>query len=112
MDPRSLKQLLEEVKRGVVSPDDAVARLATLPYEDLGFAKLDHHRTLRRGFPETVFGSGKTPEQIVAIVERIRARGERVLVTRTTPDVHARVEAAGIKARFHEAARCLTVDGA
>jgi NCAIR mutase (PurE)-related protein len=111
MDPRSLKQLLEEVKKGTLSPDDAVARLATLPYEDLGFAKLDHHRTLRRGFPETVFGSGKTPEQIVAIVERIKARGERVLVTRTTPEVHARVEAAGIEARFHEAARCLTVDG-
>lgn len=111
MDPRSLKQLLEEVKKGTLSPDDAVARLATLPFEDLGFAKLDHHRALRRGFPETVFGSGKTPEQIVAIVERIRARGERVLVTRTTPEVHARVEAAGIPARFHEAARCLTVDG-
>ena len=112
MDPRSLKQLLEEVKKGTLSPDDAVARLATLPYEDLGFAKLDHHRTLRRGFPETVFGGGKTPEQIVAIVERIRAHGERVLVTRTTSEVHARVEAAGIPARFHEAARCLTVDGA
>jgi hypothetical protein len=111
MDPRSLKQLLEEVRKGTLSPDDAVARLATLPYEDLGFAKLDHHRALRRGFPETVFGSGKTPEQIVAIVERIRARGERVLVTRTTLEVHAKVEAAGIKARFHEAARCLTVDG-
>jgi NCAIR mutase (PurE)-related protein len=111
MDPRSLKQLLEEVKKGTLSPDEAVARLATLPYEDLGFAKLDHHRALRRGFPETVFGSGKTPEQIVAIVERIRARGERVLVTRTTLEVHAKVEAAGIKARFHEAARCLTVDG-
>jgi NCAIR mutase (PurE)-related protein len=111
MDPRSLKQLLEEVRKGTLSPDDAVARLATLPYEDLGFAKLDHHRTLRRGFPEAVFGGGKTPEQIVAIVERIRARGERVLVTRTTPEVHAKVEAAGAKARFHEAARCLTVDG-
>jgi NCAIR mutase (PurE)-related protein len=111
MDPRSLKQLLEEVKRGTLSPDDAVARLATLPYEDLGFAKLDHHRTLRRGFPETVFGGGKTPEQIVAIVERIRAGGERVLVTRTTPEVQGKVVAAGIPARFHELARCLTVDG-
>ena len=73
MDPKGLKELLEKVKEGAVSPEDAAARLATLPYEDLGFAKVDHHRALRRGFPETVFGAGKTPEQIAAIVERIAA---------------------------------------
>jgi pyridinium-3,5-biscarboxylic acid mononucleotide synthase len=110
MDPRSLKQLLEQVRSGALSTDDAVERLATLPYEDLGFAKLDHHRALRRGFPETVFGGGKTPEQIVAIVERIAARGQRVLVTRTSPEVHGKVAAAVPAARYHEAARCLTVE--
>ncbi|HEY7923311.1 MAG TPA: 1-(5-phosphoribosyl)-5-amino-4-imidazole-carboxylate carboxylase, partial [Vicinamibacteria bacterium] len=67
MDPRDLKELLDKVSKGVLSPDEAAARLATLPYEDLGFAKLDHHRALRRGFPEAVFGAGKTPEQILAI---------------------------------------------
>jgi NCAIR mutase (PurE)-related protein len=112
MDPRSLKQLLEEVRQGQLSTEDAAARLATLPFEDLGFAKLDHHRALRRGFPETVFGAGKTPEQIVAIVERIAARGQRVLVTRTTAQVHGRVAAVRSDARFHEAARCLTVEAA
>ena len=109
MDPRNLKQLLEQVRQGTLSTEDAAAQLATLPYEDLGFAKLDHHRALRRGFPESVFGAGKTPEQIVAIVERIAARGQRVLVTRTNAQVHVQVAALRPEARFHEAARCLTV---
>jgi len=110
MDPRDLKELLEKVQQGALTPDEAAARLATLPYEDLGFAKVDHHRALRRGFPEAVFGAGKTPEQILAIVDKITARGQRVLVTRTTAEVHARVAAVQPKARFHEAARCLTVE--
>src|SRR3989304_699721 len=98
MDPRRLQELLERVREGAVSPEEAAKRLATLPYEDLGFAKVDHHRALRRGFPETVFGAGKTPEQVVAIVERIAARGQRGLV--------ARAAAAG-PAAFHGA----TVEG-
>jgi len=110
MDPRSLKELLEQVREGALSPDEAAKRLATLPYEDLGFAKLDHHRALRRGFPEAVFGAGKTPEQIVGIVEKITARGQRVLVTRTTAEVHAKVVAVQPAARYHESARCLTVE--
>src|SRR4029453_14287311 len=109
MDPRDLKELLDKVSKGVLSPDEAAARLATLPYEDLGFAKLDHHRALHRGFPEAVFGAGKTPEQILAIVGRIAARGQRVLVTRTNAEVHGRVAAVQPKVRFHEAARCTTV---
>src|SRR4030095_11089691 len=109
MDPRHLKELLEKVSKGVLSPDEAAARLATLPYEDLGFAKLDHHRALRRGFPEAVFGAGKTPEQVQAIVGRIAARGQRVLVTRTSAEVHRLVAADHPEARFHEAARCLTL---
>src|SRR5512143_4254264 len=109
MDPRSLEELLTKVKQGSVTPEEAASRLATLPYEDLGFAKVDHHRALRRGFPETVFGEGKTPEQVVAIVERITARGQRVLVTRTTCEVHRKVAEVRPEARFHEAARCITV---
>ena len=109
MDPKSLRDLLESVKNGQVSPDQAIEELKTLPFEDLGFAKVDHHRALRRGFPETVFGAGKTPEQVVAIVERITARGQRVLVTRTTCEVHRKVAEVRPEARFHEAARCITV---
>jgi NCAIR mutase (PurE)-related protein len=110
MDPRSVKELLEGVRDGRLSPDEAAGRLATLPFEDLGFAKVDHHRALRRGFPEAVFGAGKTPEQVVAIVERMAARGQRVLVTRTTAEVHHAVSAVRPDARWHEAARCITVD--
>ena len=110
MDPQSLEELLAKVKEGSLTPKEAAKRLATLPYEDLGFAKVDHHRALRRGFPETVFGAGKTPEQVVAIVERITARGQRVLVTRTTAEVHRNVAEVRPEARFHEAARCLTVE--
>jgi hypothetical protein len=110
MDPRDLRELLERVRSGSTTPEEALARLATLPYEDLGFAKVDHHRALRRGFPEAVFGAGKTKEQVASIVERIAARGQRVLVTRTTADVHAFVAARLPEARFHDAARCLTLE--
>jgi hypothetical protein len=110
MDPRSVKELLESVRDGRLSPDEAAARLATLPYEDLGFAKVDHHRALRRGFPEAVFGAGKTEEQVVTIVERMAARGQRVLVTRTTAAVHERVVAVRPEAQWHEVARCITVE--
>ncbi len=110
MDPESLKELLEGVRDGRVSPTQAVDRLATLPYEDLGFAKVDHHRALRRGFPETVYGAGKSAEQIEAIVGRITAQSQRALVTRTTSDIAQRIAATHPSARYHEAARCLTID--
>jgi NCAIR mutase (PurE)-related protein len=112
MDPKGLKELLERVREGALSPEDAAKRLATLPYEDLGFAKIDHHRALRRGFPEAVFGAGKTPEQIGAIVERIAGHGQRVLVTRTSAEVHRQVAAALPEAVYHDAARCITVETA
>jgi NCAIR mutase (PurE)-related protein len=110
MDPNELKKLLKSVQAGDTTPDEAARRLATLPYEDLGFAKVDHHRALRRGFPEAVFGQGKTPEQIAAIVERITARGQNALVTRTTPDAHRALAEQHPDALFHETARCVTVE--
>jgi pyridinium-3,5-biscarboxylic acid mononucleotide synthase len=110
MDPRNLRELLERVKAGALSPDQAMDELATLPFEDLGFAKVDHHRELRRGFPETVFGAGKTAEQIVAIVDRILAKGQRVLVTRTGAEVHRQLATVRPEARFHADARCITVE--
>jgi len=87
-------------------------RLKSLPFEDLGFAKVDHHRALRRGFPEAVFGAGKSPDQVRAIVESITARGQSVLVTRTTRDVFDHVAALRPQAEYHEAARCVTVRAA
>jgi NCAIR mutase (PurE)-related protein len=82
VDPRQLATLLAAVQSGDCSIDEALARLRTLPFEDLGFAKIDHHRTLRNGFPEVILGQGKTPAQIVAVAERMAAAGSSVLVTR------------------------------
>jgi NCAIR mutase (PurE)-related protein len=109
MNPADLEALLKAVASGKTSPETALGALATLGYEDLGFAKPDHHRELRTGFPEVVFGAGKTAEQVAAIVERIASRGQNVLVTRTTPEVHAVVAARWPAAVHHPTARCFTV---
>jgi len=82
MDRRALEQLLAAVQSGSCSVDQALERLRHFPYEDLGFAKVDHHRGLRNGFPEVILGEGKDPAQVVAIAERLRATGGDVLVTR------------------------------
>jgi NCAIR mutase (PurE)-related protein len=111
VDPRELDTLLYAVQEGRLSPREAAERLKTLPFEDLGFARLDHHRALRRGFPEVVFGLGKTPEQVSAIVERLARAGQNVLVTRTSREVAELVASkrpAG-QVEYHESARCLAI---
>jgi pyridinium-3,5-biscarboxylic acid mononucleotide synthase len=89
MNRLQLRALLDDVKAGVLAPELAQDRLLQYlrqaPFEDLGFARVDHHRNVRQGFPEVVFGLGKTPQQIAAISERIVAAGHNLLVTRTTP---------------------------
>jgi len=82
MDRTQLKSLLEQVRSGDVEIDLALDRLKHMPFEDLGFAKVDHHRALRHGMPEVVFGKGKTPEQIAAIAEKLLERASNVLITR------------------------------
>src|ERR1700730_4606655 len=85
MDPSALHALLERVASGDCPPDDAVRQLRRLPYADLGFARVDHHRDLRQGMPEAVYGPGKTPEQCAAIVEELlRAPAGPVLLTRAS----------------------------
>jgi len=109
MDQAKLKALLEAVAAGEVSADAAIERLRLLPFEDLGFAKVDHHRMLRRGFPETIFCAGKTPAQVVEIVGRMVAHGNNVLGTRCTPEIVEAVLAAYPKAIHHAAARAITL---
>ncbi len=82
MSPDRLRQLLDDVRTGRVSLDDALGRLKALPFEDLGFARVDHHRALRTGHAEVIYGPGKTPEEIVAIARRIAASGDTLLITR------------------------------
>ena len=109
MDKSNLIQLMEEVRAGGLSPEDAADRLRDLPFEDLGFAKVDHHRSLRQGMPETIFAAGKTPEQVVAIFDSMAARGSRVLATRCSPAVVDAVLTAHADAVHHEDARALTL---
>ena len=82
MTPERVLALLRQVAEGTLAPADALERLAQPPIEELSFATVDHHRALRQGYPEVIFGAGKTPEQVVAIAERIISRGNGVLVTR------------------------------
>jgi len=82
MNPEALNALLDAVAAGTVTPAEARERLMALPYEDLGFARLDHHRWARRGFPEAVYGEGKTSEEVVRILGAFRERGAPCLVTR------------------------------
>ena len=87
MDEAALRQLLDDVRTGVVHPDDAVTRLRRLPFADLGFARVDHHRALRQRLPEAVYGPGKSPEQCAAIVaELLAGDGGPVLLTRADDD--------------------------
>ncbi len=104
--------MLARVKSGDVSIDDALAQLASLPYEELGFAKLDHHRALRRGFPEVVLGLGKTAGQVAEIVERLASRADKVLVTKVTEECFNEVRRQTPDAEYHPIARAITVNRA
>jgi NCAIR mutase (PurE)-related protein len=113
MTRSQLRALFEDVQGGRLSPDAAQERvfqyLRQAPFEDLGFARVDHHRPLRQGFPEVVFGPGKSPDQIAAISERIVAQGHSLLVTRTDELAYAAVRQAVPAAQFHTTARAITV---
>ena len=109
MDEQRLRELLARVKSGDAPIDEAIQSLKALPFEDLGFAKVDHHRALRHGFPEVIFCPGKTTPQIIAIAERLRQQGGKVLATRATLEVAASFRAAYPAAVYHEAARILVL---
>ena len=109
MSPRELQRLLEAVAAGEMAPAAAAARLAELPFADLGFAKLDLHRELRLGLPEAVYAEGKTSDDLARIVERLLAAHGRVLVTRLAPGPAAELQAgAAPGAVYHQRARVLT----
>jgi pyridinium-3,5-biscarboxylic acid mononucleotide synthase len=109
VDKDALRRLLDDVQAGRLAVDTALARLAGLPFEDLGFAMVDHHRALRAGGPEAVFCPGKTADQVVAIVRRLAAYHANVLATRCEASVAAAVEAAGVPCTYHAQARLLVV---
>jgi NCAIR mutase (PurE)-related protein len=108
MDSERLVELLEQLRRGEVKVDEAVAQLRHLPFEDLGFAKIDHHRALRQGFPEVIMGQGKEAKDIAAIVKAMRRRKANILVTRLSAEKMAQLRKLGTPLTYHAAARGAT----
>ena len=93
MDSQQLQQLLEQVRDGQTAVGDALHELKMLPFEDLGYAKVDHHRAVRHGMPEVIFGKGKTPDQVAGIADALLKKSSNLLLTRATPEMAERVGA-------------------
>ncbi len=109
MNAESIRELFEQVRKGEVTPDDAVARLRHMPFEDLGFAKVDHHRALRNGMPEVILGEGKTPAQVAGIFRRLADHGGNVLATRANEKQFAAVKKKVRKAEYRDLARAIVL---
>jgi len=109
VNSNSIRKLFAAVKGGQLSPDEAVERLRHLPFEDLGFAKVDHHRTLRAGMPEVIFGEGKTPAQTAGIFARLARHRTNVLATRASRQQYAAVKKKVRKVEYRELARCIVL---
>lgn len=110
MDRAQIEALLTEVREGQTDIPDALERLRVMPFEDMGFAKLDHHRPLRTGMPEVIFASGKTIEHVVQIFAHMARAGGNVLATRVSPECAQAVLAVEPRAVHHQVARCVTLE--
>ncbi len=109
MDVNRIKELLAQVSAGTLSAEQALDLLRSLPFEDLGFAKVDHHRPLRTGFPEVIFGAGKTTEQIIEIARRLNEKAQNVLITRLGPSEAEEVRRAFPELTYSAHARVATI---
>lgn len=109
MDEKTLLDLFQKVRNGKLSPAEAVGKLKTLPFEDIGFATIDHHRTLRRGFPEVIWGQDKTAQQIIAIMKKMRNHKDPVLVTRLDRKKARTLLKAFPKATYYPVSRTFTL---
>ena len=109
MTADNLRKIFHQVRRGKLSPDEAVERLRHLPFEDLDFAKIDHHRALRVGMPEIILGQGKTPAQVGEIFARLARHSRNVLATRASQEQFAAVKKRVRGAEYHSLARAITL---
>jgi pyridinium-3,5-biscarboxylic acid mononucleotide synthase len=112
MNRKSILELLQKIAAGEMTPDQGVERFQHLPFEDLGYARVDHHRTLRHGFPEVIFGLGKTPEHVAGIVRSLLPQKSNILITRCSPEIYRKVRVVSRKAEYHKSARaaCIVQD--
>lgn len=106
---QKLTELLRQVRDGSTTVEEALDRMRSLPYEDIGFAKVDHHRLLHKGFPEVIYCPGKTVEQIVEITRRLAVSGSSLLATRAGIDVYEAVQEAFPQAEYHREARAVVI---
>jgi NCAIR mutase (PurE)-related protein len=109
VNSKALHQLFEQVRKKKISPDDAVERLRHLPFEDLGFAKVDHHRALRQGMPEVIFSQGKTPDQVAGIFKHLEAHGGNVLATRASEEQFLAVSKSVDRVEYRPLARAIVL---
>jgi NCAIR mutase (PurE)-related protein len=108
LTPEEITKLLQQVRRGKLSVEGALERLRHLPYEDLGYAKIDHHRSLRQGFPEVIFARGKDPAHVEGIVRRMLLNRHNILITRGDAGLFERVRKLDKTAKFHELCGAIT----
>ena len=109
MTPEEITSMLKQVRKGKLSVEDALDRLRTLPYEDLGYAKIDHHRSLRQGFPEVVFARGKDPAQVEGIVRRMLRNHHNILVTRGDRGLYELLRPLDPKVEFHALSGAISI---
>jgi len=109
MHKNAILHLLQEIQKGALTPQEGVMRLESLPFEDLGFARVDHHRTLRQGFPEVIFGLKKKPQHVAAIVRSLLPQKTNILITRCTANVYSAVRRVTKKVCYHDTAQAACV---
>ncbi len=108
MNVRRLQDLLKKVKSGKTSLDEALSQLKSLPFEDLGFTRIDHHRSLRKGFPEVIWGEGKAPTQMVSIMKQLKVNGQNILITRLEEKKAATIMRVFPKSHYYPRSKVLT----
>ena len=108
MNPQKLQELLKRVKLGKTSIDEAIGQLKSLPFEDLGYARIDHHRSLRKGFPEVIWGEGKSPDQILSIMKEMKNKGHNVLITRLNEKKGKEIQKVFPKCHYYPRSKVLT----
>jgi hypothetical protein len=108
MNIRKLEDLLKKVRAGKTSIDEAMAQLKSLPFEDLGYARIDHHRSLRKGFPEVIWGEGKTSGQILSIMKHMKSKGQNVLITRLQAKKAKTIQKVFSKSQYYPQSKVLT----